>query len=315
MRSSACLRGKSVRRGAALMIVLWLIAILAIATVTALRVIAFDMDVAASTIHGARAKHLAEMGVAVGSHRMVERFDPLLRFENEERNEGYSVTLTSEGRRFNINSIIASKDTELLTDMFTEWGMELDESEALVDALLDWFDGDDLVSLKGAEAEEYESAGRFNQPFNRPFYALEEMRLVRGMDRLEALKPDWRDWFTVWSSGALDLNDASAEFIAMAAGCPVEQAELVVETVLGRDGLRDTEDDERFDNLGSALALLGIDPTLDPVLAKRFTVNDSTTRIESIGWAGEARRRTTLILRNRDGTNPILLKRTQEILP
>ncbi|MGA0899392.1 MAG: general secretion pathway protein GspK [Luteolibacter sp.] len=302
-------------RGAALMAVLWLIAILAVASITALKVISFDMSVAASTIHGARAKHMAEMGIAIGSHPLIERTDPLLYFEDEQKQEGYQVTLSSEGQRFNINAIIAGRDTDLLNTMFTQWGMELDESEALVDALTDWFDGDDQVSIKGAEAEQYEQAGRLNQPFNRPYYNLDEMRLVVGMDRLEALQPDWRDWFTVWSSGQLDLNDASAEFIAMAAECPIEQALLVIEAVEGRDGIRNSEDDEPFKDVGSALALLGIDPTLDPLLTQRFTINDTTVRIESIGWAGEARRRTTLILRNRNGTKPALLLRTQEILP
>ena len=296
------------------MMVLWLIAILAIASITALRVVSFDMDVAASTIHGARAKHLAEMGVAIGSHPMVERTDPLLYYINESENEGYEVRLSSEGQRFNINAILAGRDTDLLNNMFTEWGMELEESEALIDALTDWYDNDDQVSIKGAEFEDYEKVGRFNQPFNRPFYDLDEMRLVFGMDRLESLKPGWRDWFTVWSSGQLDLNDASPELIAMAAECTIEQALLVTEAVEGRDGLRNTEDDELFEDVGSALALLGIDSTLDPVLAQRFMVNDATTRIESIGWAGEARRRTTLILGNRTG-KPALLKRIQEILP
>ena len=168
--------------------------------------------------------------------------------------------------------------------------------------------------MKGAEVEEYEEAGRLNQPFNRPFYHLDEMRMVRGMDRLEELNPAWRDWFTVWSSGQLDLNDASPELIAMAAECPYEQALLVTEAVEGDDGVRNTEDDLPFEDLASALVLLGIDSTLDPLLAKRFTVNDPTTRIESIGWAGDSRRRITLILRNRTG-KPALLQRTEEILP
>ena len=60
--------------------------------------------------------------------------------------------------------------------------------------------------------------------------------------------------------------------------------------------------------------LLDVTVESDPVLAQRFMVNDATTRIESIGWAGEARRRTTLILGNRTG-KPALLKRIQEILP
>ena len=66
------------KRGAALMAVLWLIAILAIASITALRVIAFDMDIAASAIFGGRARNLAEMGIAVASHPKVKRSDPLL---------------------------------------------------------------------------------------------------------------------------------------------------------------------------------------------------------------------------------------------
>ena len=303
------------RRGAALMVVLWLIAVLAMASITALRVIAFDMSIAASTIHGARASHLAEMGVSIGAHPQIKRTDPLLRYAGEDENEGYEVRLTSEGERFNINAIVSGRDVDLLNNMFTEWGMELEESEALVDALTDWIDADDDAALNGAEFDAYEEVGRFNQPFNRPFYSLDEVRLVFGMDRLEALQPRWRDWFTVWSSGQLDINDASAEHIAMAAECPIEQALLVTEAIDGADGIRNTEDDERFNDVGSALALLGIDPTLDPLLAKRFSVNDSTTRIESTGWVGEARRRITVIVRNRSGSKPLLLKRTQEILP
>ncbi len=54
------------RRGAALLAVIWLIAILAIATMTALRVISFDMELASAKIHGSRARQVAEMGIAVG---------------------------------------------------------------------------------------------------------------------------------------------------------------------------------------------------------------------------------------------------------
>lgn len=300
------------RRGAALMAVLWLIAILAIASMTALRVVSFDLDVAASTIHGARARHLAEMGIAIGSHPMVERTDPLLLREDGE--ESFRVKLSSEGARFNINAILMRRDTDLLNAIFTHWGMDLEQSEALIDALADWVDEDDLRSTNGAEFEQYESAGRINQPFNRLFYNLEEMRLVRGMERVEALRPDWREWFTVWSSGQLDLNDASIEFVAVAAECSEEQARLVQESVEGVDGLRDTEDDTPFQNVAAALELLGIDPNVSSEMANRFTVNDPTTRIESIGQSANAKRKITVVLRNRTG-KPALLERTEQIIP
>ena len=175
-------------------------------------------------------------------------------------------------------------------------------------------DADDNVALNGAEKDDYEEAGRINQPFNRPFYDISEVRLVRGMDLVEAVRPDWRKWFTIWSGGALDLNEAPAELIAAAAEISVEQAEIIPETVRGIDGVRDTEDDVPFQNAAAALDLLGIDVNGRPDIARRFTVNDATTRIESIGYAEGAKRKITVIVRNRTG-KPALLERTEEIIP
>jgi general secretion pathway protein K len=302
------------RRGAALLAVIWLIAILALATMTALRVISFDMDIASAKIHGSRARHIAEMGIAIGSNPVVKRADPILRQVDGETGEGFEVRVISEGSRFNINAILLKDDTALLRSMFIEWGLELDDAQAVTDALLDWVDGNDEVLLNGAELEQYLEIGRINQPFNRPFYDLSEMRLVIGMDLVEAVRPDWREWFTIWSGGALDLNDAPAELIAAAAEVRVEEADIIPETVRGTDGLRDTEDDVPFENAAAALALLGIDLNARPDIANRFTVNDATTRIESIGRTEGASRKITVIVRNRTG-KPALLERTEEIIP
>jgi hypothetical protein len=43
-------------------------------------------------------------------------------------------------------------------------------------------------------------------------------------------------------------------------------------------------------------------------------VNDSTTRIESTGYADGAKRKINVIVRNRTG-RPALLERTEEIIP
>lgn len=302
------------RRGAALMAVLWLIAILAMACMTALRVISFDMELASSKIHGSRARQVAEMGIAVGSNPVVKRSDPMLRQMNEGTGEGFEVRILSEGGRFNINAILLQDDKALLREIFSKWGLELEDAQAVADALGDWVDADDDVALNGAEKGDYEQAGRVNQPFNRPFYDISEARLVRGMDLVEAVRPDWREWFTVWSGGALDVNEASAEMIAAAAEIPVEQADIIPETVRGTDGQRDTEDDVPFQNAAAALDLLGIDINGRPDIARRFTANDATTRIESIGYAEGAKRKINVIVRNRTG-KPALLERTEEIIP
>ena len=301
------------RKGAALIAVLWLIAILGLAAITTLRVISFDMELVTSKIHGSRAFQLAEMGIALGCNPSVERDDPLLHRLDEPNNEEVHVTLTSEGQRFNINTLIFAEDKTLLRSIFIHWGLDLDSAQALTDAFTDWTDGDDESALNGAEVEDYEKIGRLNQPFNRPFYDIEEMRLVLGMDQIETLRPDWRDWFTVWSGGTLDINEADAELIAVAADVTESAASIIPETVRGTDDIRDTEDDAPFEDVATALSLLGIGQENQQILA-RFTSEDTTTRITSTARSGDAKRRITAIVRNRTG-KPALLDRTTEIIP
>jgi type II secretory pathway component PulK len=294
--------------------VIWLIAILAIAALATTRVVSFDMNVASAKIHGFRAKQLAEMGIAVASNPVVKRADPILRRGDEESGEGFDVKILSEGARFNLNAILLRDDKALLRTMFESWGVDLDTAQEITDAMSDWIDGDDEVALNGAEKEWYEEQGRINQPFNRPFYSLDEIRLVRGMDQIEALRPDWRNWFTIWSSGALDINEASAELISSAAEVSVDVADGVVEQVRGPDGIRDTEDDVPFQDVNSALALLGVDTNARPDILQRFSVNDTTVRIESTGSAEGAKRKIILTLRNRTG-RPAILERSEEVIP
>lgn len=301
-------------RGSALVAVIWLIAILSLAAVAAIKVVAFDLDIASAKINGFRAQQLAEMGIAVGANPAVERNDPILRQWSEENDEGFDVRLVSEAGKFNINALVANEDKNLLKSMLIDWGLDIDQSAAVADALSDWVDADDEEALNGAEIRYYEEAGRVNQPFNRPFYSLEEVRLVRGMDLVEAFRPDWRNWFTIWTNGGLDVNEAEPELLAVAAEVSVEEATIIPETIRGPDGIKDTEDDVPFRTLEDALALLGVSSSLRPDISARFTINDTTTRIESIGMSTGVRRKVTLIVRNRTG-QPAILERTEEVIP
>ncbi|WP_367872647.1 general secretion pathway protein GspK [Luteolibacter sp. Populi] len=301
-------------RGSALIAVMWLIAILALASMAAIRMIYFDVDLSASQIHGFRARQMAEMGIAVASNPAVKRTDPLLHQMSEESGEGFEARLISEGEKFNINALLLKQDEQFFKSLFIDWGLTLDEAQAMTDALIDWVDTNDEAGLNGAESKWYLDQGRLNQPFNHPFYNLDEMRFVKGMDYIEALKPDWRNWFTIWSSGQLDLNEAPAELIAAAAECTVEEANIIPETVRGPDGVRETDDDAPFQQLEAALTLLGVDTNARPDIAARMTVNDATQRIESIGTVSGAKRKITVIVRNRTG-RPAVLERTEEIVP
>ncbi len=105
---------------------------------------------------------------------------------------------------------------------------------------------------------DYEALGYLNRPYNRPFYSLAEMRLVRGMEQLERVYPNWQDWFTVWSSGGLDVNEAEPELLARAAEVSIVDAEAVRDRVLGPDMERGTEDDMPFNSSAEVLDLLNV---------------------------------------------------------
>ena len=296
------------QRGATLIAVFWIIAVMGLALVATVKVSRYQSEVASSQINGIEARQYAEMGINVAANPSVEEWDTNLLRQSFENGAGFNAQILSEGGRFNINFILFSEDKELIRLIFAEWGIDFDTASEIADALIDWIDSDDDLELNGAERDFYEGQGIFEQPFNRPFYALEEMRLVRGMPLVEAANPNWRDWFTVWSSGGLDVNEAPAEYIAVAAKTNVEAAVSLVEIVDGADGIRNTEDDQPID-VPSALANLGInDPT--GVIQARFNANDQVTRIESVGYAGSVRRKLVLIINNRS-QNPTILDRKE----
>lgn len=302
-------RLSGLQKGSTLVAVLWIMAVMSLALVATVKITSYQSDVAGSQINGIEARQYADMGLNLACNPVVEEWDPILNWVDAMTgNSGFNVKILSEGARFNINFILFSEDKALIRLILAEWGIDFDTSSEIADALIDWIDSDDDLQLNGAEFEYYEGQGYLDRPFNRPFYDLDEMRLVRGMDLVEAFNPNWRDWFTVWSSGGLDINEAPAEFIAVATDTNIEEAIALVEIIDGPDGIRNTEDDQPID-VSSALLQLGVvDPT--GVIPARLNADDRVSRIESIGFAGAIRRKLVLIVNNRQ-QNPTILDRRE----
>ena len=294
--------------GSALIGVFWLLAVLSLAVFTTAQLVRNDMDIVVSQKQSFRAGQLAEMGLAIGMSPIIEEYDPLL-IQELGSDEAFEVHLVSEGGRLNINSILQSGDRLLLEDVFGYWGLELADIDSIIDALQDWVDPDDLEGLNGAELDYYYELGYENYPFNRPFYDIEEMALVRGMDLLSEYKPNWRDYFTLWSSGGLNVNEASAELLEAVALVSQNTAEEFVELRDGYDFVPDTEDDVVFQSVEEAAAVLGI-AQADTVARGRLSVNDPTLRVESTGYVGNYLKTIVLVVRNRE-SEPIILAREE----
>jgi hypothetical protein len=317
------------RRGSALLMVIWLIAMLSLIIYSTVRIVAHDMDLTIAQKQGFRARQLAEMGINIAMNPVVKEYDAALLNMSVETNpmltdgETVVVKIRGEGGRFNLNRVLQSQDRVLLERMFSLWGLGNDDADTLIDRLMDWTDQNDQTTLKGMEREEYEELGYIGYPFNRPFYSLDEVLLVPGFDVVAANAPDWRDFFTIYSSGGLDLNEAEPKVLAAAMlassstsdaqddyGRFLEEATEFVQTSRwGADGIEDTEDDQKIQDINTGLQMLGIEAT-DPMTLQRFGLNEQTVHIESVATVGEYRKRVVLIVRGRNA-NPQILTREE----
>ena len=106
-------------RGAALMAILWVIAILSMAVFTATQLLMVSLlnDSNDSSIF--RAEQLADRGIAIGSHPDIARGDPLLLREINEV-ESYQTRISSEGDRLNLNSLLEFPEADriVLEELF-----------------------------------------------------------------------------------------------------------------------------------------------------------------------------------------------------
>ena len=288
-------------QGSALIAVFWLIAVLGMVVFASTKMLATDSHYAKESRGRIFAKRFAEMGLAVGQHPAITPDDPLLNYSSETGG-GSSVTLVAEEARFNINGLLLNSDRSLLRRLFIKWNMKPEFASALIDALKDWVDQDDLVSLNGAEKREYEKEGLEDMPFNRPFKDLDEMLFVRGMEQVNAYYPGWRDWFTVFGDGRIDVNDAKPELISVLADVPMERVAPLVQYRVGMDGVKWTKDDGRLTSAVQVAQMLGVfQPQIVQQLNQWVQFAGPIRRIESVGSLGDVSRRLVIISQNNQG--------------
>lgn len=274
--------------GAALMMVLAAIVLISLAMVGVVELASHTADESLEAAKRFKARQIAESGIALGQHPDIEATDSVLRQELEG---GYrlDVTVTSEQGRIFINSASEDSTTAALYDLFVVWGLSADEATIASESLADWIDTDDDARSRGAENQYYAGLGYEQFPRNVAFTSLEELLLVRGFDAVAKAKPDWRDVFTLYGDGEIDVNAASADVIHAFAGVPITNAERFVQTRNGPDEILGTPDDTIYvsDNVQDAVAVLGIPAERTQELGQLFTLEGSAVRIESKATVGD----------------------------
>jgi len=293
-----------VRGGTALLLVLWAVAILSFAVLWVADLVNIELVSGSSEARAMAARQIALSGVALGLHPQVTREDYALLNREIRPGEQLRVRIRGEGARININESLAARDTLILKNLFVAWGLPADAADVLVDRLTDWVDDDIGRQLNGAERSEYEAVGIVDAPANRPFRSVSEMGRVLGMEDLTAVNPNWRDGFTVFGDGAVDVNEAGQDVLQAVTGLTPEMTADIIRARAGPDGEEGTEDDLRFTSVAQLNGWLAASPYPAEQVASRLTTESTVKRIDSRGIVGECETVISVVVESGDGGQP-----------
>ncbi len=285
--------------GSTLLLSLWTLVVLSAVILAWAKTIDQEIGVSRETNFGMVARAMAHSGAAVALHPLVSARTALLARSFGDR--GYRATLTGEGGKLNLNWLLQGEDPNrisLLRQYLEDRGLTLEQTDSLVDSLLDWVGPAGLKHLNGAPVFPGYS------PAHRPFASVDEVRLVRGASPLTAL-PDWQDDFTLYSLGPVDLAAAPLRVLRVLPGMGEDRARLLLEVRQGPDGIDGTPDDHVFSGMPEVMSVLGLNQTQFAEMAGLVGLNDPTTRIRSVGWEGKVSRNLDVVAR-RTGTPPVI---------
>jgi len=187
-------------RGAALLLVLWLITLLA-ALVGAFALTArIEQQQGRVLSRGVAGDQAARAGLEYALTRLAME-DPALQWQPDGRPYAWrfhdidvALEIVDETGKVDLNAA----DGLLLAALLQTTGAEQSVAVQVAGAIVDWRDGDDFVQVTGgAEAADYASAGRPYGAKNAPFESVAEIEQVLGMtpQLYEAIAP----YLTIYS--------------------------------------------------------------------------------------------------------------------
>ncbi|WP_237332997.1 general secretion pathway protein GspK [Zobellella iuensis] len=170
-------------RGIALVSVLWVLILLTLLA-TGLSLNSRSQAQQSSNItHAAQLRHAADAGMHLALLALAQPQDRqpwladgsphLIQLDDME----IRVAIFNESGRIDLNAA----GPELLDGLLATIGLDDGQRARLVDAIMDWRDGDDLRRLHGAEVDDYIAAGLDYGPANASFESVEEVQRVLGM--------------------------------------------------------------------------------------------------------------------------------------
>ncbi len=270
--------------GVALLMVLWVLTLLMVIVLSFSFTARTETQSTLAFKEGVEKRFLAEAGIERGIielfHRKQNRTVPGSEvwktdgtiYKDSLGSGYYSASIRDESGKMDINMV----SEVLLKNLLINSGVSPEEADAIVDAIMDWRDKDDLHRLHGVESDYYMSLPASYKAKNANFDTLEELLLVKGITGEilygSAEKKGIIDLITVNSrSNKININAASKEVLAAIPGMSSELADAVITY---RESMEISNTQEIQGVIGSAYALVS------PYIS---TAGTSTYTIKSIG--------------------------------
>lgn len=289
------IRPKPSARAIALPLVLWSIAFIAGLVVLVGGAVGEWATEEARAERVFRARELALSGAALGLNPAIKPGEPLLKSGSPET-EGFEVKLSDESGKINPNFWIAQNNRDIFVRLFESWGVDDDLRDAAIDGLVDWIDADDFRSLHGAERGEYEALGRAGFPANRPLVHIREMEAVIGLGDVLATRKDWRDYFTTWYTGKINIQHAGEPVLETLGLLTPRQCAALFELRAGPDAVEGSADDVHFESIEDVAKVVAADGVQMQALENYFDVQGTVRRIESTGFCYGTKHKITVVV-------------------
>jgi type II secretory pathway component PulK len=289
-------------RGAALLLALWALFLLAALVMSWALNIDSRLNISGTENRILEAQAMAASGAEVAITPTITPNSPNLQGKFGPR-QSYSARITGEGGRLNINWLVAGENPariEMLRQYLEVKGIDLNERDHMMDCLLDWVDPTvGTHRLNGAsDSEDY-------HPAHTLLTRIDDLKKVKGWEAFTSA-PGWDDELTVNSTGPVDLAWAPRDVLRALPGFTDAMVERFLQLRAGPDGKDGTADDTVFNSLDDIRAALGLSPQQFQELSPFVLFKDPVLRIVSTGRSSDVTRVIQLVFR-RAGTTPQLI--------
>jgi len=285
-------------RGAALLLALWALFLLSAMVISWALTINSRLKSSSNANRVVEAEAMAASGADIALNPTIKPDSKNLhmKFAGGER---FDVQVTGECGRLNLNFLTQGEDPTklaILRQYLSLKGIELNDLDAMMDALLDWVSPNKGLHHLNAppETDDY-------HPAHAPLTSVDDLKKIFGWGEFTS-KPGWdKDFTVVANCVAIDLASASRDVLRAVPGMGEDSVDRFLQLRQGPDGIDGTADDFQFTATnGSSVppeiqAALGLNPQQFQQIHSLFQYKGPFVRIVSIGKSGEVTRSVEMI--------------------